>query len=133
MDAPPKVCQVCSAWIASGVISDLRDLRRVHQLLASSLAKAQSLGRGVYHSGTGLRAGIFSSRMMRLGLQVQQGLDCSNWSRLSRLWLAALQDHALLTLPSQYSSQLPSTGFECGAAQHSLGNLPAFNRLCWNW
>ncbi len=29
---------------------------------------------------------------------------------LSRLWLAALQDHALLTLPSQYSSQLPSTG-----------------------
>ncbi|XP_059375519.1 HEAT repeat-containing protein 5A-like [Carassius carassius] len=102
--------RVCSAWIASGVISDLRDLRRVHQLLASSLAKAQSLGRGVYHSGTGLQAAIFSSRMMRLGLQVQQGLVCSNWSRLSRLWLAALQDHALLTLPSQYSSQLPSTG-----------------------
>lgn len=34
--------QVCSAWIASGVISDLRDLRRVHQLLASSLAKVQT-------------------------------------------------------------------------------------------
>lgn len=29
---------------------------------------------------------------------------------LSRLWLAALQDLALLTLPPQYSSQLPSTG-----------------------
>lgn len=38
--------QVCSAWIASGVISDLRDLRRVHQLLASSLAKVQ-VGRDV--------------------------------------------------------------------------------------
>lgn len=34
--------QVCSAWIASGVVSDLRDLRRVHQLLASSLAKVQA-------------------------------------------------------------------------------------------
>ncbi|XP_069008944.1 HEAT repeat-containing protein 5A isoform X2 [Embiotoca jacksoni] len=47
-DAPPdvtaKACQVCSAWIASGVVSDLRDLRRVHQLLASSLAKIQAGG-----------------------------------------------------------------------------------------
>ncbi|XP_034418992.1 HEAT repeat-containing protein 5A isoform X2 [Cyclopterus lumpus] len=49
-DAPPdvtaKACQVCSAWIASGVVSDLRDLRRVHQLLASSLAKVQVGGGG---------------------------------------------------------------------------------------
>lgn len=29
---------------------------------------------------------------------------------LSRLWLAALQDHALLTLPSQYALQLPASG-----------------------
>lgn len=33
---------MCSAWIASGVVSDLRDLRRIHQLLASSLAKVQT-------------------------------------------------------------------------------------------
>lgn len=39
--------QVCSAWIASGVVSDLRDLRRVHQLLASSLVKVQT-GRDTY-------------------------------------------------------------------------------------
>lgn len=32
-------CQVCSAWIGSGVAHDLNDLRRVHQLLVSSLAK----------------------------------------------------------------------------------------------
>lgn len=38
----PFPLQVCSAWIASGVVSDLRDLRRVHQLLVSSLAKVQS-------------------------------------------------------------------------------------------
>lgn len=37
-----KCFQVCSAWIASGVVSDLHDLRRVHQLLASSLIKVQT-------------------------------------------------------------------------------------------
>lgn len=37
-----KCLQVCSAWIASGVVSDLHDLRRVHQLLASSLIKVQT-------------------------------------------------------------------------------------------
>uniref|UniRef100_A0A915D0I2 HEAT repeat-containing protein 5B n=1 Tax=Ditylenchus dipsaci TaxID=166011 RepID=A0A915D0I2_9BILA len=32
-------CQVCSTWIGSGVARDLNDLRRVHQLLVSSLGK----------------------------------------------------------------------------------------------
>ena len=31
--------QVCSCWIGSRVARDLNDLRRVHQLLSSSLAK----------------------------------------------------------------------------------------------
>lgn len=34
-------CQVCSAWIGSGVAKDLNDLRRVHQLLVSSLSKLE--------------------------------------------------------------------------------------------
>jgi hypothetical protein len=34
-----KACQVCSMWISSGVARDLNDLRRVHQLLVSSLQK----------------------------------------------------------------------------------------------
>ncbi len=34
-----SVQQVCSCWIGSGVARDLNDLRRVHQLLVSSLAK----------------------------------------------------------------------------------------------
>lgn len=32
-------CQVCSAWICSGVARNLNDLRRVNQLLVSSLDK----------------------------------------------------------------------------------------------
>lgn len=31
--------KVCSAWIGCGVARDLNDLRRVHQLLVSSLDK----------------------------------------------------------------------------------------------
>lgn len=34
----------------------------------------------------------------------------SDLSTLSRLWLAVLQDYALLTLPQEYSSQLPAAG-----------------------
>uniref|UniRef100_A0A673MTI6 HEAT repeat-containing protein 5A n=1 Tax=Sinocyclocheilus rhinocerous TaxID=307959 RepID=A0A673MTI6_9TELE len=136
--------QVCSAWIASGVISDLRDLRRVHQLLASSLAKVQ-VGREVsnqlYNESTFtmetlavLKAwaevyitAVQGSRQRESpGSHLQQQSDeagtagpagagllklvQTDLATLSRLWLAALQDHALLTLPSQYSSQLPSTG-----------------------
>lgn len=37
--------QVCSTWIGSGVVSDLNDLRRVHNLLVSSLDKVQT-GKG---------------------------------------------------------------------------------------
>lgn len=37
--------QVCSTWIGSGVVSDLNDLRRVHNLLVSSLDKVQA-GKG---------------------------------------------------------------------------------------
>ncbi|XP_049821749.1 HEAT repeat-containing protein 5B isoform X2 [Aethina tumida] len=35
-------CQVCSTWIGSNVARDLNDLRRVHQLLVSSLTKLQN-------------------------------------------------------------------------------------------
>lgn len=42
-DTPSHVtaaaCEVCSTWIGSGVARDLSDLRRVHQLLVSSLSK----------------------------------------------------------------------------------------------
>ncbi|CDQ63125.1 unnamed protein product [Oncorhynchus mykiss] len=149
-DAPPdvtaKACQVCSAWIASGVVSDLRDLRRVHQLLASSLVKVQA-GKEVpsqlYNEGTSTMetlavlkawAEVYivavqsSSRPRespipgpgpgRQGEQAASPLLEEDWlltlvqtdlATLSRLWLAALQDYVLLTLPQDYSAQLPAT------------------------
>ncbi|CAN9501938.1 unnamed protein product [Ophioblennius macclurei] len=153
-DAPPditaKACQVCSAWIASGVVSDLRDLRRVHQLLASSLAKVQS-GRDtsgqLYNEAAATMetlavlkawAEVYIVAVQR-GRRTKEGSDKppdtsgssptnessgnesegagllklvqSDVSTLSRLWLAALQDYALLTLPQEeQASLLPATG-----------------------
>ncbi|XP_028251322.1 HEAT repeat-containing protein 5A isoform X1 [Parambassis ranga] len=151
-DAPPdvtaKACQVCSAWIASGVVSDLRDLRRVHQLLASSLAKVQT-GREtssqLYNEATTtmetlavLKAwaevyivAVQRSRVkecpgrpedLPVSAPANNGADSesggagllkmvqSDLSTLSRLWLAVLQDYALLSLPLEYASQLPAAG-----------------------
>lgn len=39
-------------------------------------------------------------------------LVCADLGTLSRLWLAALQDFALLTLPAEFASQLPVEGKE---------------------
>ncbi|CAH1791410.1 unnamed protein product [Owenia fusiformis] len=44
-DVTATACEVCSTWIGSGVARDLNDLRRVHQLLVSSLAKLKT-GKG---------------------------------------------------------------------------------------
>ncbi|XP_074651872.1 HEAT repeat-containing protein 5B-like [Tubulanus polymorphus] len=41
-DVTAAACEVCSSWIGSGVARDLNDLRRVHQLLVSSLAKLKN-------------------------------------------------------------------------------------------
>ncbi|XP_028677846.2 HEAT repeat-containing protein 5A isoform X2 [Erpetoichthys calabaricus] len=148
-DTPPdvtaKACEVCSAWIASGVVSDLSDLRRVHQLLVSSLANVQS-GKDVQNqlyneSAFTMEAlavlkawsevyavAVNSQTLMESPKKQQQKVSSgseehSNQSvdglfslvqadiaTLSKLWLAALQDYALLTLPSEYNLQLPTEG-----------------------
>ncbi|KAL1474253.1 hypothetical protein MTO96_038124, partial [Rhipicephalus appendiculatus] len=111
-------CQVCSAWIGSGVARDLNDLRRVHQLLAwaevyivamekehekgapNKRASGDSSDQEDYDAGEDDTAGRES--LLKL---VSPELLC-----LSRYWLAALKDHALLSLPAEFSSQLPHDG-----------------------
>ncbi|KAG9336358.1 hypothetical protein JZ751_002705 [Albula glossodonta] len=143
VDTPPdvtaKACQVCSAWIASGVVSDLGDLRRVHHLLASSLVRVQGgkeTPNQLYNESTSTMetlavlkawAEVYivavrnpgpqeAPSLSEEGVGVGPGEDGllrlvqADLATLSRLWLAALQDHALLTLPEDYSHQLPATG-----------------------
>ncbi|XP_068581129.1 HEAT repeat-containing protein 5B isoform X1 [Cebidichthys violaceus] len=149
-DITAKACQVCSTWIGSGVVSDLNDLRRVHNLLVSSLDKVQA--------GKGSSSQLYSesaTTMEKLAVlkawaevyvvamkikkdaeskpakPVRNGDDDEDEDdlganvlppdslitlvqpelpSLSRLWLAMLRDYALLTLPAEFSSQLPPDG-----------------------
>ncbi|XP_072842445.2 HEAT repeat-containing protein 5A isoform X2 [Pogona vitticeps] len=146
-DVTAKACQVCSAWIASGVVSDLHDLQRVHQLLVTSLTKVQAgkeAQNQLYNEGTTTMEilAVLKAWAEVYIAAVQRQRKQSNISRqpfviniieesfrdqpssadellelvqpdlgnLSKLWLAALQDFALLTLPLEYSSQLPAEG-----------------------
>ncbi|XP_041043699.1 HEAT repeat-containing protein 5B [Carcharodon carcharias] len=147
-DITAKACQVCSTWIGSGVVSDLNDLRRVHNLLVSSLDKVQS--------GKGSLSQLYSesaTTMEKLAVlkawaevyivamktkkeaetkpvtSMKNKDDDDGFGAvdelppdslitlvqpelpiLSCLWLAALKDYALLTLPAEFASQLPSDG-----------------------
>lgn len=143
-DITARACQVCSAWIASGVVSDLGDLHRVHQLLVSSLTKIQAgkealshlynesastmeilavlkawaevyiiaVQRHKNHKQT-LKTTVNSEDSVQSRSPPTDGLldlVCADLGTLSRLWLAALQDFALLTLPAEFASQLPVEG-----------------------
>ncbi|XP_059705858.1 HEAT repeat-containing protein 5A isoform X4 [Haemorhous mexicanus] len=147
-DVTAKACQVCSAWIASGVVSDLNDLRRVHQLLVSSLLKVQAGKEAqneqyneststmevlavlkawaeVYivavekqknqsdihkHSLKMVNSSEESYRDITFSASGLLDLVQTDLGTLSKLWLAALQDFALLTLPPEYASHLPAEG-----------------------
>uniref|UniRef100_A0A7N8X604 HEAT repeat-containing protein 5B n=1 Tax=Mastacembelus armatus TaxID=205130 RepID=A0A7N8X604_9TELE len=149
-DITAKACQVCSTWIGSGVVSDLNDLRRVHNLLVSSLDKVQA-GKGsssqLYsESATTMEklavlkawAEVYvvamkikkeaESKPAKLNRNADDDEDEEDLGAnvlppdslitlvqpelpsLSRLWLAMLRDYALLTLPAEFSSQLPPDG-----------------------
>ncbi|XP_071971491.1 HEAT repeat-containing protein 5A isoform X1 [Engystomops pustulosus] len=122
-DVTASACQVCSAWLASGVVKDPSDLHRVQQLLLSSLSKVQVMKEtsSVYSESTTTMetlavlkawAEVYIAAVERTGpeegslLSLVQADICT----LSKLWLSALQDHALLTLPAEGSHQLPSSG-----------------------
>ncbi|XP_074502678.1 HEAT repeat-containing protein 5B isoform X2 [Sebastes fasciatus] len=149
-DITAKACQVCSTWIGSGVVSDLNDLRRVHNLLVSSLDKVQA-GKGsssqlysesattmeklavlkawaeVYVVAMKIKKEAESkpAKPVRTGDDDEDEDDMGadvlppdslitlvqpELPSLSRLWLAMLRDYALLTLPAEFSSQLPPDG-----------------------
>ncbi|MGH0155117.1 UNVERIFIED_CONTAM: hypothetical protein FKN15_028696 [Acipenser sinensis] len=140
---------VCSTWIGSRVVSDLNDLRRVHNLLVSSLDKVQA--------GKGSSSQLYSesattmeklavlkawAEVYIVAMKIKKEADNkpqrevkSNEEEeddfgaadvlppdslitlvqpelptLNHLWLAALKDYALLTLPAEFASQLPSDG-----------------------
>uniref|UniRef100_UPI00398F8C3B HEAT repeat-containing protein 5A isoform X3 n=1 Tax=Pristiophorus japonicus TaxID=55135 RepID=UPI00398F8C3B len=163
-DTPPdvtaKACQVCSAWIGSRVVSDLNDLRRVHQLLATSLSKVQAgkeAQNQLYNESTSTMETVAvlkawaevyivtveqqkvcaprQKQSMQFESSVADGskdtintadgllnLVQSELGTLSKLWLAALQDYALLTLSPEYANQLPAEAKRVGKAFPRFSN-----------
>uniref|UniRef100_A0A914XTE3 HEAT repeat-containing protein 5B n=1 Tax=Plectus sambesii TaxID=2011161 RepID=A0A914XTE3_9BILA len=147
-------CQVCSTWIGSGVARDLNDLRRVHQLLVSSLAKLKhgSISTQLYsesaatleklailkawaevyivavqqHDGNpndyekekenkeattnGTRDDNENSENAYAAGESLLSLVTPELTSLVGHWLAALRDSALLSLPTEFTPQLPSDG-----------------------
>ncbi|CAG5124111.1 unnamed protein product, partial [Candidula unifasciata] len=154
-DVTAAACEVCSKWIGSGVARDHNDLRRVHQLLVSSLAKLGSVSgkpkTPLYNESASTMEKLAVIRawaevyivavdrendsrqkreMRRSGASSnsEEDDDASELNgesllslvqpeleNLSRHWFSALKDHALLSLPAEYSNQLPSEG---GAFYH---------------
>ncbi|KAM9315636.1 HEAT repeat-containing protein 5B [Gastrophryne carolinensis] len=147
-DITAKACQVCSAWIGSRVVSDLNDLRRVHNLLVSSLDKVQA-GKGsssqLYRESaitmeklavlkawaevyvvamTIIKEAENKPKKAKSNDDEDEDYNTSDelppdslislveseLPTLSRLWFAMLKDYALLTLPSEFASQLPPDG-----------------------
>jgi len=139
-------CAVCSTWISSGVARDLNDLRRVYQLLVTSLAKlkkgsssncynesASTLEKlsilkawaevyivSMITNGSDKNAkddfsyeddfGDFNSSPTEEEINSLTGLVAEELPSLSKHWLAALKDHALLSLAPEFKSQLPYEG-----------------------
>ncbi len=119
-----QACDVCSTWISSGVANDLNDLRRVHQLLLSSLQKFTSIQQhkndiSMIYSENALTienlavlkawADVYNvatirqneekhnNRNSNLLILVQPELNV-----LIHHWLAALTDYAFLILPNEF-------------------------------
>jgi len=145
-------CAVCSTWISSGVARDLSDLRRVYQLLVTSLAKLKKGSSSSFYNESSstleklsiLKAWaevyIVSMKNERSKLPkdaVDDDFEDDNFGdfgdfsttsstdedtanlsslvagelpSLSKYWLAALKDHALLSLSHEFKSQLPYEG-----------------------
>lgn len=127
-DTAPHVtaaaCEACSAWIGAKVARDAADLRRVHQLMVSSLTKLgkpSAAGTLLYNE-----AMITLERLAILKAWAEVYIVAAGargppdaglldlvkpqLSTLANHWLNALRDRALLALPPEFSGQLPHDG-----------------------
>ncbi|XP_027038809.1 HEAT repeat-containing protein 5B-like [Pocillopora damicornis] len=133
----PVKSMVCSAWIASGIARDLNDVRRIQQLLVTKLSKvgeAKDSSLQLYNEAATTMeklavlkawAEVYIVAMKQQDSPSPVNAGDEEFSEpagsllelvepelksLSKYWLGALRDHALLSLPAEYASQLPPHG-----------------------
>ena len=124
---PPLTCglplpavQVCASWIASGVNRDKIDLQRLLNLLLKALDGTLKGPDPSYNerATTMLQLGVLES-WATLFTRAKEGGESTAYlmralqpqlERLEELWLKALQDYALVSLPPEYNNQVPEAG-----------------------
>ncbi|CAF4043204.1 unnamed protein product [Rotaria sp. Silwood2] len=141
-----QACDVCSTWISSGVAHDLNDLRRVHQLLVSSLQKFTSIQQhknetSMIYSENALT--IENLAVLRAWADVynvatiQQNEEKTNNQNSNLLiliqselyvlihhWLAALSAYAFLILPNEFGG---------GTDENSHANWASIMQAITQW
>ena len=109
-----KACNLCSIWITSGIATDIVDLRRIHQLLVTSLSKVQrsKLGDNSVFSeicATSERLAVLKAwadmYFVAIGMKEKEtnSSDCSSLldlvnpelSGLYKMWIEALKEYGL--------------------------------------
>ena len=110
-----QACEVCSTWISTSMGPDLRDLRRAHQLLISSLRKLISIQTCHDENSTmenlailKVWADVYNLIMTRKNEQKDNpyltffNLLQTEFDILIYHWLAAVTDYAILILPAEF-------------------------------
>eukprot|EP00118_Oscarella_pearsei_P004846 m.21368 g.21368 ORF g.21368 m.21368 type:complete len:1962 (+) comp28164_c0_seq1:139-6024(+) len=128
-----RACQVCSTWMSSGVCRNLSDLRRIQQLLVTSLSKLNQKDtpskKAVYNESTITMQGLAVLKAWaEIYIEAKEdeenrgngGKDSEGdhlidivrpeLAHLSQHWFNALKDHAYLSLPAEFKPQLPPNG-----------------------
>ncbi|XP_039260448.2 HEAT repeat-containing protein 5B-like [Styela clava] len=130
-----RACEVCSAWLASGVVSDLNDLKRVHSLLVSSLDSmtkpSNSSGQLYSESASTMEKLAVLKAWAEVYIVAKQQAKNSSQRKvksaqenneslltlvephlpiLSSLWMKVLRDLALLRLPREFHTHMPKEG-----------------------
>lgn len=113
-------CQVCGEWLGSGVSRDISDLKRVQQLLVTSLDKVRHIGSStsIYGDAVGTLESLavlkaWAELYIKLSHEDSAHTDkliAPHLPILDKYWILALQDHAYISLPAKFNSQLPSNG-----------------------
>ncbi len=120
-ETPPDItaiaAQVVAVWISSGVNKTVSDVRRVQSLLVTPLETIESPPDAAYNerATTMSRLAVLSS-WARMAIIAAEGGESMSYLRtvvqphlpaLSKHWLSALNDYALITLPPEYRGQIP--------------------------
>lgn len=130
-----KACQVCSMWISSGVAQDLNDLRRIHQLLVSSLQKLTNISTNETANSTSGENLIYSE----LSLTVEKLAVLRAWAEV---YIVAQKKHLCSSKkerrPSSVSNSLRSSAINRFASQPNGDDLlslvkPELTILSHHW